>query len=413
MLSRTAIPSLLVTLSLAACDDWSGPGGNPRGIIDDGGTPDGWRTVAAGTYNSCALGADSSPYCWGFALVSQCDDGGCAVDAIPTRVEGTPAAFDTVASGGGFHCGITVDRSAYCWGESPGGSLGDGTSDRSAIPVRVAIDAPVKALATGYGSACALTEDGEAWCWGWKIGWSPDEPVTERLWMLPRPVDTPLRFSSITLGGAACGIATDGAAYCWGGGYGRLGVGDRDFDCEFSESCFRSSVPVPIESDRRWTSISSGTVVTCGVTTDHLGFCWGAIKNYDDPWPPYGLLGSGSFSGSKSPVPVAGDLEFRQIVAGTRHVCGITMEGKAYCWGDNELAQLGVGSHGGRSAVPLPVVGELQFSSLALADHSCGLTSRGNIYCWGVTYGGLLGIGVSGPGVRTVPTRLARPREDG
>ena len=413
MLCRIAIASLLATLTLAGCDEPSGPTGRPPVIIEDGGTPDGWRAVAAGTYNSCALGADSSPYCWGFASPSQCDDDGCAIDAAPTRVDGLPAAFDTVASGGGFHCGITVDRSAWCWGEFPGGSLGDGTTDRSAVPVRVAIDAAVKALATGHGSACALTEAGEVWCWGWKIGWSVDDPATERIRLLPRLLDTPLRFSSITLGGSACGITSDGAAYCWGGGSGTLGVGDRDVACEFSESCFHTSVPVAVASDLRWASISAGTVVTCGVTTEYLGFCWGAIKNYDNPIPPYGLLGNGTFSGSKAPVPVAGNLKFREIVAGTRHVCGITLEWKAYCWGDNELAELGIGSRGGRSPVPLPVVGELTFSSLALADHSCGLTPRSNIYCWGTTYGGALGIGTSGPGVRTVPTRLARPSEDG
>src|SRR5688500_1927917 len=106
MLSRIAISSLLAVLVLAGCGESSGPAGT-RQILDESGTPDGWRTVAAGTYNSCAVGADSSPYCWGFALISQCDDRGCAVDASPTRVDGLPATFDTVASGGGFHCGIT------------------------------------------------------------------------------------------------------------------------------------------------------------------------------------------------------------------------------------------------------------------------------------------------------------------
>ena len=151
--------------------------------------------------------------------------------------------------------------------------------------------------------------------------------------------------------------------------------------------------------------------MTCGVTSDGRGFCWGAIKNYEDPNLPYGLLGDCTFSGSRFPVAVAGDLRFRQIVAGTRHVCGLTTDGKAWCWGSNESAQLGVGSHGGRSPLPLGVAGALEFESLSLADHSCGLTSRGNIYCWGITYGGLLGDGTSGPGVRTLPTRLARPRD--
>jgi alpha-tubulin suppressor-like RCC1 family protein len=108
-------------------------------------------------------------------------------------------------------------------------------------------------------------------------------------------------------------------------------------------------------------------------------------------------------------VAVAENLSFRLIDVGTRQACGITLEGRAYCWGDNESAELGIGRNGGRSAIPLLVVGELRFRDLALADHSCGLIEHDNIYCWGITYGGALGNGVVGPGVRTSPSRVRPP----
>ena len=398
---------LMIGLAVSGCGD---PSPGPASVvIDDESSSDAWRTIAAGTYNSCAIGPGAAAYCWGFALVSECTDAGCAVNSTPARVEGHPTSFDTVASGGGFHCGIAPDRTAWCWGSGLTGSLGDGVTQRSSTPVRVAVDGPIKAVATGYSSTCVLTEAGVVWCWGWKLGAQPTDPVDERIRALPQMLETELRFVSISIGLSACALTAEGAGYCWGGGYGVLGAGDRDTVCSFSESCLITAHPVPIEGSLRWKSLSVGTVSACGVTTDDRGYCWGEVRIRDDPNPHLGLLGTGRFEGSKSPVPVAGDVRFRQIVVGTRQACGIATDGSGWCWGNNEGGELGIGSLGGRFALPREIVGGLEFTSLALADHSCGLTVNRNLYCWGITYGGALGIGVAGPGVRTVPTRVRPP----
>jgi alpha-tubulin suppressor-like RCC1 family protein len=51
---------------------------------------------------------------------------------------------------------------------------------------------------------------------------------------------------------------------------------------------------------------------------------------------------------------VEGGLEFAYIKAGELFTCGVTSEGVAYCWGDNEYGQLGVGNTSG-STVPSKV----------------------------------------------------------
>jgi alpha-tubulin suppressor-like RCC1 family protein len=35
-------------------------------------------------------------------------------------------------------CGVTVDGTAYCWGENSDGQLGNGTTTSSIVPVKVA-----------------------------------------------------------------------------------------------------------------------------------------------------------------------------------------------------------------------------------------------------------------------------------
>jgi hypothetical protein len=71
--------------------------------------------------------------------------------------------------------------------------------------------------------------------------------------------------------------------------------------------------------------------------------------------------------------------------------CGLTAEGKAYCWGNNWLGQAGVGTAGvededGYTHVfrPTAVVGDHVFLTLAMSDfHTCGLTVDQEMYCWG------------------------------
>jgi alpha-tubulin suppressor-like RCC1 family protein len=53
-------------------------------------------------------------------------------------------------------------------------------------------------------------------------------------------------------------------------------------------------------------------------------------------------------------VAVSGGLTFAYIKAGDLSTCGITSAGVAYCWGDNEYGQLGVGDTE-PSSVPVKV----------------------------------------------------------
>jgi len=96
--------------------------------------------------------------------------------------------------------------------------------------------------------------------------------------------------------------------------------------------------------------------------------------------------------GNESPEGVSVAL----LSAGMTHTCGLSREGKAYCWGDNANLALG-GFVGSSSATPQPVLGvgrSAELVSLSAGSSStCGLTSAGDVYCWGKNAGGQLGQG--------------------
>jgi len=145
-------------------------------------------------------------------------------------------------------------------------------------------------------------------------------------------------------------------------------------------------------------AIGAGANFSCGLRSDGAAFCWG--ENGD------GQLGDGTQTAIAEPVAVRGNHVFDQLVVGDRTACGVTMGGSAYCWGDNSAGQLGAGlpiEPSSFSPVPLPVSGELSFTTLDVGLRTaCGVATDGATYCWGLNTWGQLGNGAVG-GSSNVP----------
>ena len=228
----------------------------------------------------------------------------------------------------------------------------------------------------------------------------------------------PMSFRSA---GAGCGVAADNAAYCWGDAQiaGELGDGQQ--------GASSTDQPLRVVGGLQFKSVVGHHYTFCGITLDDLVYCWG--------YNALGQLGAGNrdqvcFTGglgfgwcSPEPVPVVGGLRFKMLAAGAAHVCGLTFDGSAYCWGSNEGGQLGIVSDSvcplnvsGPPFTPVPcntrpvaVSGGLHFQTISAgALHTCGVTAGGAAYCWGSNEVGQLGIGVEG-GPETC-TRIADPR---
>ncbi|MCU7731084.1 hypothetical protein ODJ79_45855 [Actinoplanes sp. KI2] len=102
---------------------------------------------------------------------------------------------------------------------------------------------------------------------------------------------------------------------------------------------------------------------------------------------------------------------WRQISVGRYHTCGVSMAGKAYCWGDDGNGRLGNGAVTADQDSPQPVVtgGGLTDTNVAAITagrtHTCALTTTKLVYCWGNNSNGQLGTGTIGAQVAT-PTAV-------
>ena len=269
--------------------------------------------------------------------------------------------FASVTAGGNHTCGLTTGGAAFCWGENGAGELGNGSAvgpeacaairgtalPCSQEPVAVAGAITFSELSAGGEYTCGLTASGAAHCWGLLALLYPYSPF-------PVAVAGGFTFFAVSVGNShACGVTTGGLLYCWGSNdYGQLGNG----------STSDSPVPVLVTGGFRFSAVTTGHSYTCALTTGGAAYCWG--------FSYFGQLGNGSTTGpgagpescsgspcSTVPLAVTGGLTFSMLSAGTTHACGVTTGGAAYCWGVNDLGQLGDGTTTNSSA-PVKVAGQ-------------------------------------------------------
>jgi len=132
----------------------------------------------------------------------------------------------------------------------------------------------------------------------------------------------------------------------------------------------------------------------CAVTQNGAAKCWG--ENYA------GQLGVGTTSYLQivglTPLNVIGLANgVKTITAGKEHTCALLMSGEVKCWGQNQYGQLGDGTYYAGHRTPMPVVG-LPSDIVAISAgrfHNCALTSGGEVFCWGQNTNGQLGDGTT------------------
>jgi len=366
-------------------------------------------TLGVGAFHTCGLTVQGGVYCWGNNVFGQLGDGTTTDHPTPTPVTGPgsgPAlSFASLAVAYTHTCALTSDGTAYCWGLNSSSQLGDGGTTNQAAPIAVIGPGGGPALAfaslTGGGDhTCGLTSAGLAYCWGQNAyGQLGDGTTTGRT--APTAVTGPgggaaLTFTRLVAGlFHTCGLITGGTAYCWGRNeFGSLGDGTTT----------NQTSPVAVTGGLSFTSLTGGGNETgdhtCGVTTAGAAYCWG----FNDE----GQIGDGSITNQTVPAAVAGGLTFASLAAGSRQSCGRMSSGAAYYWGLNFG---GDGTFGGNKLSPAAVApptgssSPLSFTSLTTGGggHTCGLTSDGAAYCWGSNDVGQVGDGTTSTTNQLVP----------
>ena len=96
-------------------------------------------------------------------------------------------------------------------------------------------------------------------------------------------------------------------------------------------------------------------------------------------------------------TPLAALSATPQVAAGEEHVVALKSDGTIWAWGSNHFGQLGIGSAGDASTVPVQVSGLTGVVAVAAGGgfHSLALKSDGSVWAWGGNLSGELGNGTT------------------
>ena len=388
------------------------------------------REVSAGGAHTCALLLDGRIKCWGNNhdgqlglghLVGKGANKGEMGDSLPYVDLGQGSRAKSVRAGFAHTCALLENGALRCWGKNSKGQLGVGDNRDRSVPTAVDVGERlhVKSVSVGGEHTCALLSDDSMKCWGeggsgQLLGGNTSDQNA--------PPDVPLNLDdhliavNISVGSEhACALLNHGQVKCWGkNDLGQLGQGDADSVGKTSgdpDDELGEIPPVDLGTDVTARSVAVGERHSCALLNDGSVKCWGANDN--------GQLGLGS--GMDSVDPHVGDDEGEmgdalgavtfgsrnmvavQIGAGEDFTCALVSDGSVYCWGVNDVGQLGRGDTDtigdgetaaeGMVAVAFPV--GVVPRSLSVGDrHVCIVGRSGDdnkVYCWGDDSAGQLG----------------------
>lgn len=143
--------------------------------------------------------------------------------------------------------------------------------------------------------------------------------------------------------------------------------------------------------------IAAGDGLTCVIVDDGGVACWG-----NRAYMGAGFTPGDAALGVAPPVAVAlpDGMRFTQVTStrtpyGYQHACALASDGTVWCWGDNQVSQLGNGSDCcGETPVAVTMPPETVFTQISAgAEHTCALAGDGTVWCWGNGDHGQLGDG--------------------
>ncbi len=307
----------------------------------------------------------------------------------------SPAGSWFTATIGGYHAGgsLTPDGTFYGYDGSPGYSSNMGpVATGSYPPLNTAGDiVPLKLVSGGNNyQNIAIDQYNKVWI------------KESNTWKSPGELYAPLYITSQAFYDSAY---VENGIFCAINSYGGTECYITDYTSTPSHSIYglgnatgTQSRPNPVTGGGIWlqTVITGWSSVTgdfsvCGIKLDHSLWCWGSNDK--------GQLGIGTSSNFPTGTPQqVGTLKWRSVTAarsgsaaGAMYFCGITLDGDAYCWGDNDYSNPNscIDAHLGSEdnlyeTAPKRVMTNRKWLSLSAGSYTtCGVATNRHVYCWG------------------------------
>ena len=395
----------LAALALAACSEdrkdllapnapdkafivWDGPILRP--VLPN---PDDFMEIGAGGDHTCARQYDGDVYCWGL-------DGEAGYQHITFTPARVFQGAKQIAVGGAHACALNSAGAAFCWGGGQSGQLGImnggmigsgggwvlGPSDPNVSGGTLPPLSFANISASGNSTCGVTTTTNLVFCWGKAgdiMGWYFQS--------IPRAINTPngytISASSVAIGNqhACVYISYAQEVDCWGADqYGQAGSDPKNTFYYPNTSLVLVAMGTGLNTGVK--RLAAQTDFNCADMWAGTVQCFGI--NY------YGELGNGSGSFSWSPVAVGAGKALHGVATGANHACALDINEEAWCWGRNNIGQVGNGTTQYYTSGPEKVLGVstgfhvngavIKFRALAAGRlHTCGIGQDNHIYCWG------------------------------
>jgi alpha-tubulin suppressor-like RCC1 family protein len=313
--------------------------------------------------------------------------------AAAARGQRTAAAHDASAG-----------RDAWHWG-SFFGDRRSADTDTAVSPAAVTVPgSPVIQVGSSNSTQYALLADGSLWAWGQgthgQLGDGRDQnsfttPVQVRF-----PAGVRIAFIATDAMPYDTALAVDTYGNAWGWGMNQAGP-----LCLGNAQAHDLPVRLPLSHVTTLAGAAGHAVYDSGGTLYSCGSDWN------------GVLGDGGKGNSETPVRVSrlNGQNVTELVSAFSNAGALLRDGQYYDWGYNGAGQLGDGSTGTSSPVPVrvsfpdgaPVAQAAQGGSYITNGQTLVMLADGSLYAWGNNTWSQLGDG--GTADRPSPVRVRVP----
>ncbi|MEQ8454669.1 MAG: hypothetical protein RLO52_27025 [Sandaracinaceae bacterium] len=267
---------------------------------------------------------------------------------------------------------------------------------RACVPATPSPETPIKRVAVGYLHACLIDAMDRLFCWGanssGQLGIG-DNVNRNRPTLVS--LGGSLRAVDVSAGPAhTCAVVRNGSNFdvrCWGdNASGQLGNGTRD----------PATTPVVAGGTQGARQISAGGEHNCALIADGTVKCWGSNEEGElgQPLSTEIALMAMQVPGVENALQVSVGGQDGLGTPGMereRHSCALVentamARNDVWCWGSNDLRQLGLDDVSARGPAPLPesVMPGTIVQISAGERHTCAVDGAdGRLWCWGLNAG--------------------------